>query len=99
MDLLFATKSVPDTIKTKMNHIHEACTQYLVTKILTCKYRNPSPKHKNRMQNKALASNQQSLVLLCIIELAVIGKEAIHIKLNNTNSKVGFIQGTSTNSD
>jgi hypothetical protein len=51
------------------------------------------------MQNKALASNQQSLVLLCIIELAVIGKEAIHIKLNNTNSKVGFIQGTSTNSD
>ncbi len=68
MDLLFATKSVPNTIKTKMNHIHEACTQYLVTKILT--YRNPSSKHKNRMQNKALASNQQSLVLLCIIELA-----------------------------
>lgn len=25
---------------------------------------------KNRMQNKAVASNQQSLVLLCIIELA-----------------------------
>ncbi len=70
MDLLFATKSVPNTIKTKMNHIHEACTQYLVTKILTCKCRNPSSKHKNRMQNKALASNQQSLVLLCIIELA-----------------------------
>lgn len=70
MDLLFATKSVPDTIKTKMNRIHEACTQYLVTKILTCKYRNPSSKHKNGMQNKALASNQQSLVLLCIIELA-----------------------------
>ncbi len=70
MDLLFATKSVPNTIKRKMNHIHEACTQYLVTKILTCKYRNPRSKHKNRMQNKALASNQQSLVLLRILELA-----------------------------